>query len=64
MAVIKIKDSFRNNETTFEFYDYSVMKSLIVVNGEPKFFSSKTYVDDLIENIRRIGSGEDFKNVS
>ena len=59
-AVIKYTDTFSGKETTYEFYDDSVMRSLIVVNGESKYYCTKSYVNTLIENIKRIDSGEEY----
>ena len=60
MATIKYKDSYSGKTTTYDFYDDSVMRSLIVVNGESKYYCTKSYVKTLIENIKRIGTGEDY----
>lgn len=59
-ASIKIKDSYSGKTTTFDFYDDSVMRSLIVVNGESKYYCTKSYVNTLIDNIKRIDTGEDY----
>ena len=59
-AVVKYTDSYTDKTNTFEFYDDSVMRSLIVVNGESKYYCTKAYVNTLIENIKRIGTGEDY----
>lgn len=60
MATIKYTDSFSGKTMTYEFYDDSVMRALIVVNGESKYYCTKSYVNTLIENIKRIGTGEDY----
>jgi len=60
MATIKYTDSYSGKTTTYDFYDDSVMRSLIVVNGESKYYCTKSYVKTLIENIKRIGTGEDY----
>ena len=59
-AVVKYTDSYTDKTNTFEFYDDSVMRSLIVVNGESKYYCTKAYVNTLIENIKRVGTGEDY----
>ena len=59
-ASVSIKDSYSGKTTTFDFYDDSVMRSLIVVNGESKYYCTKSYVNTLIENIKRIETGEDY----
>lgn len=59
-ATISYADSYSGKTTKVEFYDYSAMKSLIVVNGESKFTISKSYVDTLIDNIRRLDTDEEF----
>ena len=37
------------------------MKALIAVDGKSKFFCTKAFVDTLVENVHRIGTGEDYK---
>ena len=60
LAVIEYTDSFSGKDMKYEFYDDSVMRALIVVNGESKYYCTKSYVNTLIENIKRIGTGEDY----
>lgn len=60
LATIEYKDSFMGKTMKYEFYDDSVMRALIVVNGESKYYCTKSYVNALIENIKRIGTGEDY----
>ena len=59
-AVIKYSDSYTGKTMTYEFYEDSVMRSLIVVNGESKYYCTKSYVSVLLDNIRRIDTDEDF----
>lgn len=60
LAVIEYTDSFSGRDMKYEFYDDSVMRALIVVNGESKYYCTKSYVNTLIDNIKRIGTGEDY----
>ena len=60
LATVTIKDSFLNETTTYEFYEYSVMKSLVVINGESKFFCSMKNAQALADNISRISTGEAY----
>ena len=60
MASIKLTDSFTGKTTTYEFYEDTFMRSLIVVDGKSKYYCTKSYVDVLTENIRRISTGEDY----
>ena len=60
MAVLQYYDDHTKTSTTYEFYDDSLMRSLIVINGESKYYCTKSYVNTLIENIKRIGTGEDY----
>lgn len=60
MAILEYIDSYDNSTNLFEFYDYSSMTALIAVNGESKFFISKSYVETLIENAKKLNSEEDF----
>ncbi|MCR4796724.1 MULTISPECIES: DUF4340 domain-containing protein [Ruminococcus] len=59
-ATIKYTDKYNKTTTTYDFYDDTVMRSLIVVNGESKYYCTKSYVKTLIDNIKRIGTGEDY----
>lgn len=60
MAMVSFTDAYNNKSYTFDFYDYSNMTALIVVNGESRYFISKSYVETLIENAHKFESGEDF----
>ena len=60
MAAIKYHDNYDDSEKTIEFYDYSAMTSLIAVNGESKFFITKSFVETLIENAEKLDGEEEF----
>ncbi|MCD7890451.1 MAG: DUF4340 domain-containing protein [Ruminococcus sp.] len=60
MVTIEFYDSYTNVSETVEFYDYSSLTALIVVDGECKFFCGKSYVETIIENAERIDTGEDY----
>ena len=64
MATVNVKDQVRKTDTTYEFYDYSVMKSLVVINGESRYFCSKKNAESLIANIKKIETGETFNDIS
>lgn len=57
---ISFTDSYRNKTFTYDFYDDSMMRSLIVIDGTNKYYCTKSYVDTLIENIKRIDTDEDY----
>ena len=59
-ATVTISDSLNKTVKKYEFYDYSVMKSLVVIDGESKFFCSKANADALVENIGKITTGQSF----
>ena len=59
-ATVTINDSLNKTVKKYEFYDYSVMKSLVVIDGESKFFCSKANADALVENIGKITTGQSF----
>lgn len=59
-AVIKFTDSYSDKTFTYEFYDDSLMRSLIVVDGKSKYYCTKSFVDTLIKNIGLIDTDEDF----
>ncbi|MBQ8296711.1 MAG: DUF4340 domain-containing protein [Ruminococcus sp.] len=60
MAAVEFTDSYVNVTQKVEFYDYSSLSSLIVINGESKYLCSKSYVETIVENIKRIDTGEDY----
>ena len=60
MAVIKYYDSYRGKTQTYEFYDDSVMRVLIVVDGESKYYCTKSFINVLMDNLRKIDSDDDF----
>ena len=60
MARIVYTENYYNKPTTVEFYDYSNLKSLVVINGESRFIISKGFVETLIDNIGRIEGEEDY----
>ncbi len=57
---VEYTDSYLKKTTKIEFYDNTAMTMLIAVDGKSKYICSKSYVDTLIENIKRIGTGEDY----
>ena len=61
MVTLKYSDAVSGDSFTYEFYDHSAMKSLIVINGKSMFTCSKSYVKTLAENIGRIRSGMAFE---
>ena len=63
-AAVTVKDGLLGTETKYEFYDYTVMKCIVSVNGEFKFFCSKANADGLIENIGKISTGETFTEIT
>jgi hypothetical protein len=60
MVTIQLHDSYTNVDETVEFYSYSNLSALIVVDGESKYFCSKSYVQTLADNAERIETGEDY----
>ena len=60
MAEVSFTDAYDNKEYTYQFYDDSVMNALIVVNGECKYYCSKSFVNTLMDNVKRLDTGEDY----
>ena len=60
MASVEYTDSYSKKTYKYDFYDDSLMQALITVNGESKFYCSKAFVNTLIDNIKRIDTGEDY----
>lgn len=59
-ASVKFTDSYSGKTFRYDFYDDSLMRSLIVVDGKSKYYCTKNFVNVLIDNIGRIDTGEDF----
>lgn len=57
---VEYTDSYLKKTTKIEFYDNTAMTMLIAVDGRSKYICSKSYVDTLVDNIKRIGTGEDY----
>lgn len=57
---ITFNDSYLGTETTIAFYDYSALNALIVIDGESKYFCSKSYAETIVENVKRMDTGEDY----
>jgi hypothetical protein len=60
MVSIDLNDNYLNEKHSIQFYDYSAMTTLIVVDGEPKFFGSKSYAQTLVDNIKKLDTGEEY----
>lgn len=62
MATVEYNDYYNSKSYTLDFYEYSNTQAIIAVNGESKYFISKSYVETLIENAAKLESDEDFTN--
>ncbi|MDE6833896.1 MAG: DUF4340 domain-containing protein [Ruminococcus sp.] len=60
VVTVEYTDSYTEKSVKIEFYDNTALTMLIVVDGKSKYTCSKAYVDTLIENIKRIETGEDY----
>ena len=60
MAEVTFTDSYDNKKYTYQFYDDSMMKVLVTVNGEPRYYSSKAFVNTLMGNIKKLDTSEEF----
>lgn len=59
-AAVTVTDRYLEKTYTVEFYDDTALRSLIVIDGECRYICSKSYVDTLLENIKRIDTGEEY----
>lgn len=60
MLTVEFTDSYTNKSQKIEFYEYSALNALIVIDGESKYFCGKSYVETMLENAKRINTGEDY----
>lgn len=58
---IEYTDSSDGTTRVLEFYEYSNLTVQIVIDGESKFFTEKSYVETIIENMSVLGTDEDLK---
>ncbi len=61
MVVLEFYDWYRDERVKVEFYEYSAMSALVVINGESKFFTSKAYVRTLMENAAIVTTDQEYK---
>lgn len=59
-VTVEYTDSYMKKSVKIDFYDNTALTTLIVVDGKSKYICAKSYVDTLIENVKRIGTGEDY----
>ena len=60
MASLEYTDSYNGAATKIDFYSVSNLNALVVINGESKFFISKSFVETLISNTRILESEDEF----
>lgn len=60
MLSIEFTESYENKTSKVEFYEYSALKALIVIDGESKYFCSKSFAETAMDNAARIGTGEEY----
>ncbi len=58
---VEYYDSFREETVRVEYYDYSNMKTLIVINGQSMFLSVKSFAEVMAENSGKIETGEEYE---
>lgn len=61
MVLLEFYDWYRDERVKVEFYEYSAMSALVVINGESKFLTSKAYVKTLAENAAIVTTDQDYK---
>lgn len=59
-VTLTYNDSYLKKEYRIDYYEYSSMTALVVINGEPKFLCQKSYVETMIGNIGRLETGEEY----
>ncbi|MBE6862519.1 MAG: DUF4340 domain-containing protein [Ruminococcus sp.] len=60
ILAITYTESYGNTTQTIEFYEYSPLKALIVIDGESKYFCAKSFAETMAGNVERIGTGEAY----
>lgn len=60
ILAVEFSENFTNTTQTIEFYDYSALKALIVINGESKYICGKSFVETMAQNVARTGTGEEY----
>ncbi len=62
IASITFNDSYTGEVKNVEFYDYSALKALVVINGKSEYYCPKSYAETIIENVNRMDTGEEYLN--
>lgn len=60
MAVLEYTDYYTNKPRKLEFYEYSNMTALVVIDGKSSYFVTKSYVETMIGNAKKIETDEDY----
>ena len=60
LVSLEYTDSYMKKTVKIDFYENTTMTSLIAVDGKSKYICSKAYVDTLVDNIKKIETGEDY----
>lgn len=60
LVSLEYTDSYMKKTVKIDFYENTTMTALIAVDGKSKYICSKAYVDTLVDNIKKIETGEDY----
>lgn len=60
IASVTFNDSYTGEVKNVEFYDYSALKALVVINGNSEYFCPKSYAETIVENVKRMDTGEEY----
>lgn len=58
---LEYTSSYDGSTKKLDFYEYSNFKSLVTIDGESKFFITKSYVDTMVENMKLLDTDSELK---
>lgn len=60
IASVTFNDSYTGEVKTVEFYEYSALKAIVVINGNSEYYCPKSYAETIAENVKRMDTGEEY----
>ncbi len=60
IVAVEYTDSYTNTKRKVEFYDYSALKALIVIDGKPEYYCSKSFAETVVENVKILDTDQEL----
>lgn len=60
IVTVEYTDSYTNVVRKVEFYDFSALKALIVIDGKAEYFCSKSFAETVAENVKILDTDQEL----